>query len=127
MLLKLDGKNYTVSEETSNKLIQLAISQALKIYNEKLPAVAQAFISKMARDYLYSMEKKIYEATHNKQLAKTMRPAKKQDSIEKILELMIGGLKEEILPHATLGISTNNDGEITDFTFELPHKSQTGG
>lgn len=106
-------------------MLAILYNQGNELY-EKLPLIAQGFISKFARDKIYAMEKDMYAKGATKEEAQFLRPAKGQDASLRMAEIMLAGFKE-MSKYAEIQCQCNEYGEITDFSYQLKDKSQAGG
>lgn len=92
----------------------------------KLPTAGRAMASGFARKKILDMEREAYEKGATKEEAKMLRPAQGQDASLRMMEIMLSGMRE-LLQYVEIKCECNEYGEITDFSYQLKDKSQTGG
>jgi hypothetical protein len=125
MKVHLDANVYEVSESAQNNILKRGYDEALNVYHNIVPDAIAALADVYARKQLLDMERKAFAAGISKEDAKKIRPGDNETASEKLLGIMIAGLKD-MLQYAEIGFITDNNGQITDFTYKLKDQSQTG-
>lgn len=92
---------------------------------DKAGPVIQGFAGTFARKKIYDLEKQMFENGATKEQAQSIRPEKGQDPAIRMMQIMLSGLKD-MLQYVELEFSYNDNGEITDFSYQFKDKSQAG-
>lgn len=82
-------------------------------------------VGTMARKKLYDMEREAFGKGASADDAKAFRPDKNQDPAIKLALVMVSALKVMLDASETeIGLSSNDNAEITDFTFQHKDTSE---
>lgn len=82
-------------------------------------------ISMGARKKLLDMEQEILQKTGSKEQALLLRPPKGKDYAIHFADIILGGAKEA-LEYAEIRLKCDNNGSITDFSYEFKDQGQAG-
>jgi hypothetical protein len=126
MKVSLDEKDYEVSEQTIDAVLQYVRGHVEEVYN-KVPVVVTTMVETFARKKLYEMEREAYKDGMSKeQAALTFRPGEKQTPALKLMDMLFFGIKE-IAKDVQAKFGTNNNGSITHLSYQYKDKSETWG
>lgn len=93
MRILINEREYTITEEDQKQLIKILFQEAEKYYSQ-MPPSFQVIIDQFARGLLYSAEKKMIDKGVPAEVAKEMRPTKKQSPSLKFLEVLASNVDE---------------------------------
>lgn len=113
-----------MSEQVEDKLLDIAYQRATESISKLDPMIGM-MAGTFARKKLYDLEKQLYDKGATKEEAQSVRPAKNEDPLLKLLKIVIGGTKE-FLTDVEFAIATDGNEQITDITIKLPNQSKTG-
>lgn len=92
---------------------------------EKLPGPAQNMLAIGARKKLMDMEQEVYQKTGSKEQALQLRPSKGADYALHLANIVLSGAKEALQNYAEIRLSTDHNGNITDFSYQLKDTGET--
>lgn len=78
-----------------------------------------------ARKKLMDMEQEIFERTGSKEQALQIRPPKGADYATHLANIVLSGAKEALQNYAEIRLECDNNGSITDFTYQLKDTGET--
>lgn len=114
MRILINDREYTITEEDQKQLIKSLFQEAEKYYSQ-MPSAFQVIIDQLARGLLYSAEKKMIDKGISPEIAKEIRPAKKQSPSLKFLEVLASNVDE---PANKLTLSmAETDFELYNFKY----------
>ncbi len=114
MRILINDREYTITEEDQKQLIKTLFQEAEKYYSQ-MPSAFQVIIDQLARGLLYSAEKKMIDKGVPAEIAKEIRPAKKQSPSLKFLEVLASNVDE---PANKLTLSmAETDFELYNFQY----------
>lgn len=114
MRILINDREYTITEEDQKQLIKILFQEAEKYYSQ-MPSSFQVIIDQFARGLLYSAEKKMIDKGVAPEIAKEVRPAKKQSPSLKFLEVLASNVDE---PASKLTLSmAETDFELYNFKY----------
>lgn len=114
MRILINEREYIITEEDQKQLIKTLFQEAERYYSQ-MPATFQVIIDQLARGLLYSAEKKMIDKGISPEVAKEIRPAKKQSPSLKFLEVLSENVDE---PASKLTLSMlETDFELYNFQY----------
>lgn len=126
LTLNLDGKDYALSPDAQNKLIQIICDKGLAEFKAKVPEAARVALEMMIVKQQAQAEIEMLKKGVPVEVIKAMRPAPGQSHIDKIAELFRPRV-EKFLNATTLRLECNHDGAISDFALQSEDQGPTGG
>lgn len=115
MKLNIDNQLYTLSTESETFLTML-VQDRMQDALEKFPAQYRLMGDQVARQMLYSFEKKAIENGMTKDDAKRLRPDKGQSALTKLLDIVMSQNLSKFVENIQLNISTH--GNEVDVSYE---------
>lgn len=125
MKLSVDEKDYVISDDAFKHLTEMVATEAITAVN-KMPPMIMAMIETFARNKLYELEKQIIKDGGTKEDALILRPDKGQNPSTKLLIILLAALKD-MSKYAEVGLRTDGNGTISDFSYKFEDTSKTGG
>lgn len=114
MRILINDREYTITGEDQKKLVETLFKEAEKYYSQ-MPPTFQVIIDQLSRGLLYSAEKKMIDKGISPEIAKEIRPAKKQSPSLKFLEVLASNVDE---PASKLTLSmAETDFELYNFKY----------